>query len=237
MWPPGPCRQIRQAEEWALEALSIGARSGTDVERLALDALTWTRSLSGQPIDELVERYRTASDEAFFIAESPERVAGQRLVWRGEVERARVTLSEFLAIADDQAELVSYALARLHLCELELRVGEWTAAARLLDEWAESPDRELLVPPMYERCRALLAAGRGIPGEARRWAEQAISGARATGFRWDELEALRAEGIAALLEHDPAGAVQSLRLCGTTPRGRASTSRGCSRSHPTSSRR
>ena len=35
---------------------------------------------------------------------------------------------------------MSYALQRLHLCELELRAGEWDAAAQLLDEWAESTD-------------------------------------------------------------------------------------------------
>ena len=64
---------------------------------------------------------------------------------------------------------------------------------------------------MYERCRALLAAGRGAPEEAERWAAEAIARARATGVRWDELEALRARGIAALLEHEPARAVEALR--------------------------
>ena len=64
---------------------------------------------------------------------------------------------------------------------------------------------------MYERCRALLAAGRGLPEEAEQWAARALADAEATGDRWDVLEALRARGIAALLAHEPARAVESLR--------------------------
>jgi DNA-binding CsgD family transcriptional regulator len=100
---------------------------------------------------------------------------------------------------------------RLHVCELELRAGDWAAAQRLLDEWAESSDRELLIRPMYQRCRALLAAGRGDAGEAERWATDAIARAGAVGSRWDELEALRALGVARLLGHEPAQAAESLR--------------------------
>jgi DNA-binding CsgD family transcriptional regulator len=64
---------------------------------------------------------------------------------------------------------------------------------------------------MHQRCRALLAAGRGDAGEAERWATDAIARAGAVGSRWDELEALRALGIARLLSHEPARAAESLR--------------------------
>ena len=60
------------------------AACGPDVERLALDALGLGARLRGRPIDDLCERFRAASDAAVYIADSPERVAGQRLVWRGE---------------------------------------------------------------------------------------------------------------------------------------------------------
>ena len=70
-------------------------------------------------------------------------------------------------------------MVRLHLCELELRVGGWHAAADLLDEWAESSER--MVWPMYERCRALLAAGRGLPEDAEHWAAKVIARAEETG--------------------------------------------------------
>jgi DNA-binding CsgD family transcriptional regulator len=202
--------RIPEAEAWALEALEAAGHAGADVERLALYALSWARSLGGRPIDDLAERSRAAAEVPAYIATSPERIVGQRLVWRGELDAARAELTRLLAAADERGELASYALARLHLCELELRAGDWAAAQRLLDEWAESSDRELLIRPMYQRCRALLAAGRGDAGEAERWATDAIARAGAAGSRWDELEALRALGIARQLSHPPARAAESL---------------------------
>jgi DNA-binding CsgD family transcriptional regulator/tetratricopeptide (TPR) repeat protein len=204
--------RVRQAEAWALEALP--ARSGTDarLERSALYALGWARSLSGRPIDDVCARFRAASPTAPYLAESPERIAGQRLVWRGEIAAARDVLTEQLRAADERGEPSSYALQRLHVCELELRAGDWDAAEQVLDEWAESAERELLHWPMYERCRALLAAGRGQVEEARRWADEALERARERGVRWDELEALRALAIADLLARRPGRAVERLRV-------------------------
>jgi len=203
--------RIPRAEAWALEALSAGRHAGPELERLALHELGWVRSMRGQAIDDVCDRFRAVSDDAYYLAETPERVAGQRLVWRGEVVRARAALTRLLSLADERGEPISYAFQRLHLCELELRVGDWEAASRLLDEWAASWEGKLLIFPMYERCHALLAAGRGAPEEAEQWAAKAISAAEATGVRWDALEALRARGIAALLEHEPVRAVKALR--------------------------
>ncbi len=203
--------RIPESEGWALEALRAARRAGPDVERVALYALAWTRSMGGKAIDDLCERFRAVSDDAFFIAQSPERIAGQRLVWRGEIGPAREALTRLMVMADQRGEPSSYALQRLHLCELELRIGGWDEAERLLDEWAELSERELLLWPMYERCRALLAVGRGIPGEAERWASEAINLAERTGNRWDLLEALRARGVAALLSREAARAAASLR--------------------------
>ncbi|HET9507251.1 MAG TPA: AAA family ATPase, partial [Gaiellaceae bacterium] len=153
--------RIAEAEGWAVEALAATPGAEPDLERRALYGLAWARSLGGKPIDDLWEQFRAASALPFYIAYSPERIAGQRLVWRGEIAAARAVLGRLLAEADERGEPSSYALQRLHLCELELRAGGWEAAARYLDEWAESSDRALLLWPMYERCRALLAAGRG----------------------------------------------------------------------------
>jgi DNA-binding SARP family transcriptional activator/DNA-binding CsgD family transcriptional regulator len=203
--------RIREAEAWALEALAAARGAGPKAERSALYVLGWARSLQGRPIDDVCERFRAASDAAFYITESPERVAGQRLVWRGEVDRARAVLTRLLSLADERGEPYSYALVRLHVCLLELRIGECEAAARLLDEWAESSERELLVWPMYERCRALLAASRGFADAAEQWAAETLGRAEAAGTRWDRLEALRARGVAALVAHKPAQAAESLR--------------------------
>ena len=203
--------RIAEAEAWALEALPATPGAEPELERRVLYALAWTRTLGGRAIDDLWERFLAASPEPVYIANSPERVAGQRLVWRGEIGAARAILSRQLVEADERGEPSSYALQRLHLCELELRAGEWDAAESRLDEWAESADRELLHWPMYERCRALLAAGRGLPDEARRWGTEAEARASSSGVRWDQLEAQRALGTAELLAHDTAAAADRLR--------------------------
>jgi DNA-binding CsgD family transcriptional regulator len=203
--------RIAQAEAWAEEALPAARLAGPDVERAALHALGWARSLRGQAIDDVCDRFGAASDAASYIVSSPHRVAGQRHVWRGELEQARAILGPLLAIADERGEAVSYALQRLHMCELELRAGKWEAAARLLDEWAVDTEEETLPWPMYERCRAVLAVGRGLPEEAERWAAEAIARSESRGDGWDLLESLRARGMAALLAHEPERAVESLR--------------------------
>jgi DNA-binding CsgD family transcriptional regulator len=203
--------RLAETERWALEALPAARRAGADVERLALEALGWARALRGGAIDDICERFRAASDAPAYITASPERVAGQRHVWRGEIDAARAVLSPLLRQADERGEPVSYAVVRLHLCELELRVGAWAEAERLLDSWAETPDDELLFWPMYERCRALLAAGIGRLDEAERWAAEAVEKAEEKGVGWDRLEALRGRGIAALLGHEPERAADSLR--------------------------
>ncbi len=201
--------RIREAEAWAMQALPAARRAGAHAERRALKALSWPRSLSGRPIDDLCDQFRSVSQGAGSIESSPERIAGQRLVWRGDLDAARTLLTRLLSEADARDEVFSYAMVRLHVCELELRAGDWSRAADLLDEWADSPER--MVWPMYERCRALLAAGRGHPEEAEAWAAKVIARAEEAGGRWDLLEALRARGTALLLADEHHRAAESLR--------------------------
>jgi DNA-binding CsgD family transcriptional regulator len=137
-------------------------------------------------------------------------VAGQRHVWRGEIGRAQLVFDRLLALSDERGEVDSYVWARLHLCELALRTGDWLTAGRLLDEWAETAEWELFVEPYHLRCRALLAAGRGLPEEAMTWSADAIGRAEAIDFQWDWLESLRARGIVALLTGEPARAAEWL---------------------------
>jgi DNA-binding CsgD family transcriptional regulator len=203
---------IPTADAWAREALDVVESTPpteTSVHRHAIYTLAWTSALRGKPIDELCERFRAASDEVPFVASSPDRVAGQRLTWRGETQEARALLEGLLALADENGEAHSYALLRLHICQLEMRVGNCEAAARLLDEWAAARDQVMW--PMYERCRALLAAARGLPDDTETWAVRTLERAEALGAGWDQQEALRARGVGALLAHDPARAVESLR--------------------------
>jgi DNA-binding CsgD family transcriptional regulator len=204
--------RIAMTDAWAEEALALARSVDGDAERPVLYALAWARSLGGRPVDDLCVRFRELTEQsAFYMAPSPERVAAQRLVWRGSIREARDALGRLLDMADERGEPASYALQRLHVCELELRAGGWDAAARLLDEWAESSDDALLLWPMYERCRALLAAGRGHTADALRWAREAISRGKETGSAWDQLEATRALGIARLLAREPGPAAEALR--------------------------
>jgi hypothetical protein len=151
--------RMRDAEAWALEALATADQR--EVERLALYALAWTRALTGHPVDDLCERSAVQADTSAYLVFCPERVAGQRHIWRGELERATQALGGLLALADERGEEASYFMANLHMCELELRSGDWAAARSRLDELAESSEHELTFRPQYQRCRALLAAGRG----------------------------------------------------------------------------
>src|SRR5260370_15301346 len=145
------------------------------------------------------------------MIDSPEPLAGLRLVWRGEVERARAILSAFLSVADERGEGVGYAWLRLNMCELELRTAGWDAESRLVDGWGGAADGGSRATPAYQRCRALLAAGRGDAQGAEQWAAPAFADAQAHGYRWQVLEASRALGMAALLAHQPGDAVEWLR--------------------------
>ena len=208
-WAVAGIVRLREAERLALDAV----RDATEgrIRREALYELAWPRVLTGRPVDDLCEQSRVAEDPAAYVSGTPERVAAKRLLWRGEIERARKLLNELSALADARGEPSSYAMVRLHLCELELRIGALDAASRRLDEWAESSDFETQFRPQYQRCRALLAAARGDASEALRWADETIERSRAAAYYWDELEALRARGTAALLEHAPERASQDLR--------------------------
>ena len=198
--------RMAEAESWALQSLEEAEQAGAD-ERTSLYALAWARAMRGRQIDDLCERFAAAGVD-YPVGQYAERVQAQRHFWRGEVGQARAILDRLRPIADERGELYSYQLLRLHFCQLEQRSGNWDAAERILDEWAA--DQEVIAWPMYQRSRALLAAGRGLPDEAERWAAETIVRADETGTRWDRLEALRARGIAALVVPNPAGAAESL---------------------------
>jgi DNA-binding CsgD family transcriptional regulator len=200
-----------QAEAWALVALADAQFESAAAVRLALDALCWARVMRGLPVDDLRARFHAVDDSVPFMVESPDRPAGLRLIWRGDMREARPEVHALLALADARGEPVSYALERAHLCELELRAGEWDAAEQLLDEWAQSAEQELLVAPLYDKSRAALAAGRGLPDETASWAEKAIALGEETGRIWEPLEGRLARGMTALLAHEPTQALEDLR--------------------------
>src|SRR5262249_28547885 len=206
---PAYVTAIPDAEAWALEAMPAARRAGPELERAALHGLAWARVMRGRPIDDSYERFRSCSDAAAHITDSPEPVAALRLMWRGHIDEARSLLQELLALSDARGEEVSYALQRMNLCDLELRAGNWDAAERLLDEW-EAAHRQLLIRETYLRSRAHLAAGRGRPQEAEQLASRSLAGSEPRGYVWQALEARRALGAAALCAREPGQAVAEL---------------------------
>lgn len=204
----GAVEHLGQAEAWAREAVELA--TDRTARRDALSALAWALGLAGADVTPLCAESGATTDPSAYILASPERVAAQQLVWRGEIARARATLIELRAIADAGGDLYSYGMVRLHLIEAELRAGRLAAAAPLLDEWGESDDLETQFYPQLPRCRALLEVCRGAPAPARKLAEETIRLAQAAGVMWDELEARRARGIAALLDGMPDQAVEDL---------------------------
>lgn len=199
--------RVRDAEAWAEDALQAARLAAPEVEGLALYALAWTRILSGRPVDDLLRRFRSEPRHAELYT-SVDRLAGIRLAFRGQIDDARAIFRRLLALAEERGEGRSSVVLHLQLCEAELRAGNVNAASRLLDEWDES------VIPGAEfarlRCEALIAAIRGRPDEAASRANAALAGSESTGVRWEQLDALRARGIAALVEHQPHAAVEAL---------------------------
>ena len=205
--------RIPETEAWALEALDEASVTGPDVERLALTAVAWARILRGRPVDDLAARFQAASDTAFHIVDSIDRVVGARHAWRGEAREARALLTRMIELADERDEPWSSSVLRLNLCDVAMRSGEWRTASSMLDEWSQSTDRELLENgPFYERTRAQLAAGHGDPGVAEEWAASVIARAEAAGEGWSKLIGLRVRGVAALLAREPDRAADSLRV-------------------------
>ena len=204
-------QRIADAEAGAAKALAAARDAGPEAERHARAALAWARALGGRPLAELVDRDRDAEDPAVDLYRTADRVAAMQLLWRGDVAGARARVSELLAAADDRGQAFAYVVLRLNLCEVELRAGDCDRAERLLEAWDATADGELLIQPGNERCRALLAAVRGDPEGAQRWAAEAIVGWEETQVAWDLLEAQRAQGLAALAAGAPERAIEPLQ--------------------------
>jgi DNA-binding CsgD family transcriptional regulator len=203
-------QRIEEAEGWALEALEAAPAAGPEVERQALIALAWARSLRGRPIDDLLERFHAASDAAFHIVDSVDRVHACRLAWRGEMCAARDAFGRLLELAEERGEAWSSAVLSLNLCDVAIRSGDLVTARRLVEESRESADRELVPAAFYDRSHASFAVARGLADEAERAAAAAVAAAEAAGEGWQLLQAMRYRGIAALLAHEPGRAVENL---------------------------
>jgi DNA-binding CsgD family transcriptional regulator len=203
--------RCEDAEQMAYEAVVSARSAGPDEERRALVALAWARIFRGHEIDELIDRSAELSPVASDLYESSvERPAGVRLAFRGELARARAVFFQLFAAAEERGEVRSAIVLMLQLCEVELRAGHTGEAAQVLEQWDQWTALEPELSRVRVRVEAVLAALRGEPGRAGELAGRVIEDSEATGLVWDRLEALRAMGIAALLEREPQGAAATL---------------------------
>ena len=207
----GRVSQIARSLEQAEEALRLAIDGGDPADqRYPLTYVLWLRSLRGLPDRGELSRSQ-ASAHTLPLAHSLERPRGVNLMWRGELSAARSIFTRMLELADDRGAVEAHFVFRLQLIELELRAGNWGTVEAMLEEWAHQSYDAIGGEPAFLRCSALLAVGRGDASEARRLAGEAIAKATPIDSQWQRLEALRADGIAALLDGDAAAAVASLR--------------------------
>jgi DNA-binding CsgD family transcriptional regulator len=203
--------RIAEAEALAAEAQRL-ARAIAGPAEHAQQALTWARILRGQQVPDPAGPDAASTPTASLYESSTERPAAIQLAFAGRISAARARLRNLLARADERGETRFGAIITLHLCELELRAGDLRECSRLLDDWAESGALEG-VEPEHARCRAMLAVLRGQPDEMEPWVAQALPAAPDGGVwdKWDDLEILRARGIAALFAQQPEHAAAHLR--------------------------
>ena len=232
--------RIREAEAWALEALLGRAGRARRRAARAVRARRGRARCAGAPIDDLCARSAPRRDAASYIADRaraggrPAAACGaasshagaggaRRGCWRSPTSAAspRPTRSSGCTCA-------SWSCARASGTP---RSGGSTSGR-------ESAEGELLIRPMYQRCRALLAAGRGDAGRGRalgRRRDRARGGDRlALGLARG---AARARASRRCWRASRRARPSACARCGSTPSARASTSPACSRSRPSWSRR
>jgi DNA-binding CsgD family transcriptional regulator len=203
-------RRIAEAEQMAGEALAAARSAGPDAERRALVALALARVLRGRGIEDLRERSAALPPgTASLYDSSVDGPAGLRLAFRGELAAARKVFEGLLAAAEQRGEALSGIVFTEQLCGIELRAGDTAAAARALGELDQWAALEWIIGSPV-RVRATLAAVRGDPGSAAALAAEVVAASEANGDEADRLEALRAAGLAALLQHQPEQAITSL---------------------------
>jgi DNA-binding CsgD family transcriptional regulator len=196
--------QIPQADALALEALAAGRLVGPELVEGGGTALAWARIVQGRRVDELGSlelSTRLRPDHRV------DRALGAQLEFRGQLDEARAIFGRHLALAGERGDVQAVRLVRQQLCELELRAGNVDEAGLLLRE----VDEDLpWMGKVRARLHAVLAAVTGDPALTARWAGAVLDEGSGFVMARDRLDAMRALGIASILDQDPARAVEQL---------------------------
>lgn len=199
--------RIDVAETWALEARAAAELVGSEVKDRARTALAAVRLLRGLPIDDLGPPEETASQHRSQPESSIDILLALRLMFRGQIEEARMILAQLLVPVDQQGDLQRVRMLQHQLCELELRAGNVAQAGRWIDALGDDVQ---WMGSVRARLRAMLAAVAGDPANAKRWAATVLDAKSGHTQGWDRLEVARALGLTALLELDAKRAVEHL---------------------------
>jgi len=202
----GRVERVEQCRAWAEEALTL-VKEGDAAHDGLVYALAWVRVLQGRSLDDLRTEAPPLSAEPE-LCRSLDHIGAIQLAFRGRIAAARAVFEGLHGLAEERGEMWTLATLRLQLCELELRAGGWAAAEALLHDWDTTIG--ITLEPARQRCLALLAAGRGLPDEAKTRAGAAIAAEQAAGLGWSYLDALRARALACLFAADSGGAAESL---------------------------
>lgn len=193
---------IDEAEARARDGLRAARAVSEEMVGRVLPALAWVLTMRGRPFDELHEFEQQARPGPNLYGSAVDRPRGVRFAFRGELHEARATFQRLLDEAVQRGEFRMALVVNIQRCEVALRSGEIDTADQILDEldvWTALEELTLA----KARFRALIAALRGQPSDARDWANEVLASSQPNLVpRWDELEASRACGLAALFEQD-----------------------------------
>jgi len=132
------------------------------------------------------------------------------MVWRGELDEARPWFVQLRAQAIENGDEESAAAMALHLCELELRSGDWQSASRYADETAAYAHFVPLVEAGAESLVASVCAHRGDLTGAQHHADRSIELSQQPGLQLYELLSRVALGAAELSTGNSAAAASIL---------------------------
>lgn len=198
---------VARSQRLADEAYELARASGSvALTTRAAVAGGWTAILRGADPTRLLDEARPLDHDLCYHAD---RVRAVRHLWRGEIEPARAVLEDLRARAVELEEDWSEIVFTLHLFELALRVGDAARTAEVLLEFEAATAGNERGRGAVLRCRALLAAARGARADADADALAVLGTPEAP--RWQQLEGLRASGMAALVSGDHASAVAHLQ--------------------------
>jgi DNA-binding CsgD family transcriptional regulator len=166
----------------------------------AVTALSFVRTIAGEPWnDDVLEPALAleAAGERFRIDRCPSLVAGSRLLWRGDLEAARLRFESVRTMALERGDETNVSLVHYHLAHVALHGGSLDEAVDHVREAAQLAEQTGVNVTEIRLARALVGA-HGGQVEAALGAATHVLAAATVGR--DPMNALRALAVLGSLE-------------------------------------